>query len=96
MDFAVLTDHRIKLKENEKRDKFLDFAREIKKNLWNMKETVIPIMIISLGTVTKGLIQGVEGLEINRRVERNPNYSIIEIGKNTAETWGYLLWGIIG
>ena len=36
MDFAVTADHRVKLKENEKKDKYLDFARELNK-LWNMK-----------------------------------------------------------
>ena len=28
VDFAVPADHRLKLKENEKKDKYLDFARE--------------------------------------------------------------------
>ena len=42
----------IKLKECEKRDKYLDLARELKK-LWNMKVTVIPIVIGAFGTVTK-------------------------------------------
>ena len=31
VDFAVPVDHRIKLKECEKRDKYLDLARELKK-----------------------------------------------------------------
>ena len=31
VDFAVLTDHRIKLKESEKKDKYLDLVREFKK-----------------------------------------------------------------
>ena len=31
VDFAVSTDHRIKLKESEKKDKYLDLARELKK-----------------------------------------------------------------
>ena len=31
VDFAVLADHRIKLKECEKKDKFLDLAKELKK-----------------------------------------------------------------
>ena len=31
MDFAVLTDHWVKIKENEKRDKYLDLSRELKK-----------------------------------------------------------------
>ena len=32
-DFAVPADHRIKLKESEKKDKYLDLAREFKKNM---------------------------------------------------------------
>ena len=36
VDFAVPADHKIKLKEGEKKDKYLDLARESKK-LWNMK-----------------------------------------------------------
>ena len=32
VDFAVPADHRIKLKECEKKDKYLDLARELKKN----------------------------------------------------------------
>ena len=31
VDFAVRVDHRIKLKENDKRDKFLDLARKLLK-----------------------------------------------------------------
>ena len=31
VDLAVPADHRIKLKESEKKDKYLDFARELKK-----------------------------------------------------------------
>ena len=68
VDFAVPVDHRIKLKECEKKDKYLDLARELR-NLWNMKVTVIPIMISDFGTVTKVLLKGLEDLEIGGRVE---------------------------
>ena len=47
---------RIKLKECEKKDKYLDLARELKK-LWNMKVTIIPIVIGAFGTVTKELLK---------------------------------------
>ena len=67
-DFAVPADHRIKLKECEKRDKCLDLARELKK-LWNMKVTIIPIVIGAFGTVTKGLLKGLEDLEVGSRGE---------------------------
>ncbi len=40
VDFAVPADHRIKLKECEKKNKYLDLARELKK-LRNMKMTFI-------------------------------------------------------
>ena len=56
MDFAVLAEHRVKLKESEKEDKYLDYAKESKQR-WNMKVIVIPIVISSLGTVSKGLVQ---------------------------------------
>ena len=68
VDFAVLADHRINLKESEKKDKYLDLARELKK-LWNMKVTIVPIVIGALGTVTKGLLKGLEDLEVGGRVE---------------------------
>ena len=35
VDFAVPADHSIKLKECEKKDKYLDLARELKM-MWNM------------------------------------------------------------
>ena len=31
-DFAVPVDHRVKIKESEKRDKYLDLVRELKKS----------------------------------------------------------------
>ena len=52
MEFAALVDHRVKLKESRKKSKYLDLAKELKK-LWNMKVTVIPIVIGALGIVTK-------------------------------------------
>ena len=68
MDFAVPADNRVKLKESEKKDNYQDLAREQKQRL-NMKEMIITIVIGALGTVTKGLIKGLEDLEIRGRVE---------------------------
>ena len=52
VNFAFIADHRIKLKESKKKNKYSDLARELKK-LWNTKMTVIPNLIGALGTVTK-------------------------------------------
>ena len=62
------TDHRVKLKECEKKDKYLGLARDLKKP-WNMQVTIIPIVIVAIGTVTKGLLKGLEDFEIGGRVE---------------------------
>ena len=63
MNFAVPVDHRVKLKENVKKNKYLDLARELKK-LWNLKVTFVRIVISVLGTVTQGLLKRLEDLEI--------------------------------
>ena len=68
VDLTVPADHRINLNECEKKDKYLDFARELKK-LWNMKVTTVPIVIGALGTRTKGLLKGLEDLEVGGRVQ---------------------------
>ena len=68
VDFTVSADHRVKLKENGKEDKYLDHTRDLKKQ-WNMKGTITPTVIGALGKVTKGLVQGLEDLEITERVE---------------------------
>ena len=92
-DFAVLADHRINLKESEKKDNYLDIAREIKK-LWNTKVMIVPIVIGTFGTVTKGLLKGLEDLEIGGRVETIQTTALLRtarIMRRVLETWGDLL-----
>ena len=90
VDFAVPADHRIKLKECEKKDKYLDFPRELKK-LWNMKVTIIPIVIGAFGTVTKWLLKGQEDLEVGGRVETIQTTALLRtarILRRVPATWG--------
>ena len=60
VDLAVQADHRIKLKECEKKGKYLHLHRELKK-IWNMKVTIVAIVIGPFGTVTKGLLKQLKG-----------------------------------
>ena len=93
VDFAVPVDHRIKLKECEKKDKYLDLARELKK-LWNMKVTIILIVIGAFGTVTKGLLKGLEDLEVGGRVKTIKTTALLRtarIVRRVLKTWGDLL-----
>ena len=85
VDFA---DHRINMKECEKKDKYLDLA-ELKK-LWNMKVTIILIVIGALGRVTKWLLKGQEDLEVGGRVETIQTTTLLRTAR-ILESWGDLL-----
>ena len=39
------------------------------KKLWNMKMTVIPIVICVIGTIPKGFVKGLKDLEVRGQVE---------------------------
>ena len=80
VDFAVLADHRIKLKESEKKDMNLDFARELK-TPWSMKVTIIPIVVGAFGTVPKGLLNGLENSKIRGRVETIQTTSLLRTAR---------------
>ena len=75
MEFTVPADHRIKLKENEKKNHYLDLAKELEK-LWNMRMTVIPIVISAVCMAIKGLLKVQEELQI--RVRLHPNYNTVK------------------
>ena len=62
-----------KIKEIEKRDKYLNLVRELI-NLW---VTVMPFVIRVLGTVPKGLDKGLEEYEISGRIETIQNCSFV-------------------
>ena len=89
VDFAVLADHRIKLKECEKKDKYLDLARQLKK-IWNRKVTIIPIVINAFGKVTKGILKGLEDMEVGGRVETIQTSALLKtarILRSVLESW---------
>ena len=46
----------------------MDLARELKK-LWDLKVTIVPILIGNFGTVTKGLLKGLAEFEVGGREE---------------------------
>ena len=86
MDFAVSADHRIKLKEFEKKDKYVDLHKELKK-LWNRKVTIIPIVIGAFGTVTKRLFKGLKDLEFGGRVVTIQTTALLRTAKYLDESW---------
>ena len=89
VDFAFLANHRVKLKESEKRTKYLDLTREMKKTMEQENDsdtncnwcTRYSHQKISTGTV---------GLGNKRMNGDHPNYSIVGIGQNTKKSPGNL------
>ena len=61
---------------------YLEFARELRQQ-WNIKVTVILIVIGALGTVTKGLQRGLEDLKFGGEIE-----TIVNIDQNTEKSPG--------
>ena len=86
VNFAVPEDHRIKLKECEKKDKYLDLARELKK-LWNMQVTIIPIVIGAFEPVTKELIKGLEDLKLSGDSGLSKRWHYWERQEYREESW---------
>ena len=59
-----------------------------------MKVTIVPIVIGALGTINKGLLKGLEDLEVGRRVETIQTtvlLSTARILRQVLEIWGDLL-----
>ena len=78
----------MKIKENEKKNEYLDLARELKR-FWNMKVTVIPIISGVLGTVPIGFVRRKEEPKMGGRTE---TIQIVEFGKNTKKNSEDLLF----
>ena len=93
VDFAVPADHRVKFKESEKKDKYLNLAKELKK-MWNMKAVVISIVVGAPGTVTKRLVKGQEDLKIRGWVETIQTWAFLRLARilrRVLKTWRDLL-----
>ena len=83
MDFAVPADDRVKIKRKWK-EGYIPRPYSGTEKLCYMKVTIIPIMICAFSAVTKGLIKGLQDLEIRGRVETIQ--TINEIDKNAQKS----------
>ena len=67
IDFIILYDTRVDDKEVEKIEKYLDLARELKK-VWNMKVTVVPLVVGALGNPAKALEKRLKTIGIETKI----------------------------
>ena len=80
----------MKTKENEKKDKYFDLAKELRK-LWNIKVTVLPVIIWVLESVCKILVRGLEQLEIRRRSETIQTATLLKSARISRKSSGDML-----
>ena len=79
VNFVVQADHSVKINESEK--------KTFKKY---MKVTVIPIVIGALGTIPKGLVKGLEDIEIKEQVEPIQTTAFLRSAKILLKSLGDL------
>ena len=89
MDFAVPTGHRIKLKESEKKDKYLDHARELKKRMEHEGDNYINSDWCFWYSHQR-IIKGTGGLCGRKTSEDRQNYYIIGNNQDTGKSAGDL------
>ena len=77
MNFAIPPDYSVKIKESEKINEYLDLARELKM-LWNMRVTVIPMVVGALGTVAKSLEKELRNWKSEKEL-RYPDHKIVRL-----------------
>ena len=64
VDFAIPMDHHVKEKEEERTDRYMDLAAEIRRQ-FREKIVIVPIVLAALGTVPVKLLKFLEKLEID-------------------------------
>ena len=83
MDFAIPTYHRVKIKENEKSDNYLDLARELKKSKEH-KGVVDTNCNWCTWNDPRRLSKRTREVENRKTMNRDhPNNGIVEVGQNT-------------
>ena len=86
VNFAVLPDHRVKIKESEKRDKYLDLPWEVKKTMEHESDGDTSCIWCARSWNQKiGIMTG-RLRKKKRPTEYHPTYSIVEIGLNTEKS----------
>ena len=95
MDFAVPADHRVKLKEIEKKDKYLDHARELKETIEHEHDGDTNYNWHAWCS-NQRIRTGIGGRGNLRKSGNHPNYIIIEISLNTKKSpWDFRRLAVI-
>ena len=84
--------HKKKTKKKRELENCWQQSQQLKKKLWNMQVTIIPVVIGTFGTVTKGLLRGLDDLKVGGRVETIQTTTLLRTGQSTEKSAGDLMW----
>ena len=93
MDFPIPADRRAKVKESEKRDKYLDLAWDLKKSCGKWRWQWYQLSLVHLGLTQKAW-KGKQKLEIRVRIKtikKTGNFKSAKLLKRVLKTIGYSL-----
>ena len=90
VEFAVLAEHRVKLKGGGKKDQYLDLARGLKKKTEEQEIDGDTNCNWSSWRSQKSIGTGTGGLRNRKTSGDHSNYSIIKIAQNTEDSPGDL------
>ena len=93
VNFAVSVDHKVKIKENKNRHKYLDLARELK-SYGTWKRQWYQLWLVHLERFPETWPAGRKGWEIEGRtytIQTTDWLRLVRILRRVLETWGGLL-----
>ena len=86
VDFAVPAYNRVKVKNGEKLDKYLEFD-----NLWNMNVTMIGILVGDPWGSSRKPGKGIRWIKDRKKIRNYPDDNITKIGLDTRRLERFLL-----
>ena len=85
MNFAIPSDHRVKLKESEQKDKYIDLASELKNKCGTGNDDYNNCNLCGIGTESVRFGNKTIRFWNNETSKNHPNYSITENDQNTEK-----------
>ena len=81
---AVPADQRVEISQQTKTESYQDLKRELQK-LWNLKTSIVPIVIGALGTIPKSLEKHLNELNANVNISQMQTIGLLKSARITMK-----------
>ena len=83
---AVPADQRVEISQQTKTESYQDLKRELQK-LWNVKTSIVPIVIGALGTIPKSLEKHLNELNAKVNISQMQTIGLLKSARITIKSW---------